>query len=218
MKVEKPLKRRMKIKREGAEGSWINFKYERLSTFCFVCGKLGHSERDCSVVYANPDKMVARAYGLWLRAPTKNASMNVGSRWLRNNNDGNKTWSSGGTSSGTSNTSKEGGGELYAARFMEVDGMVTEINGDGDVVKVIERESRNGDNVNKIQNQMEIYMGGKEKEREVVVTDSKRKRVNEISDGGFVGDNDNLSVHENSKNGSKNGQVVGSVIQAHQSL
>lgn len=119
-----------------------------------------------------------------------------------------------GTSSGTSNTSKEGGGELYAARFMEVDGMVTEINGDGDVVKVIERESRNGDNVNKIQNQMEIYMGGKEKEREVVVTDSKRKRVNEISDGGFVGDNDNLSVHENSKNGSKNGQVVGSVLQA----
>lgn len=37
--VCKPLKRRMKIKREGGDWSWINFKYERLSTFCFVCGK-----------------------------------------------------------------------------------------------------------------------------------------------------------------------------------
>lgn len=61
--VEKPLKRRMKIKREGTESSWINFKYKRLSTFCFVCGKLGHSERECPVVYAHPDKVVSRAYG-----------------------------------------------------------------------------------------------------------------------------------------------------------
>lgn len=61
--VEKPLKRRMKIKREGDAWSWVNFKYERLSSFCFVCGKLGHAESDCSVVYDNPDKEIARAYG-----------------------------------------------------------------------------------------------------------------------------------------------------------
>lgn len=83
MNVDKPLKRRMKIKREGDAWSWINFKYERLNTFCFVCGKLGHAERDCSVVYANPEKTVARAYGSWLRAPTKNA---------RNGNDGGNAW------------------------------------------------------------------------------------------------------------------------------
>lgn len=43
MDINKPLKRRMKIKRKGGTWSWINFKYERLSTFCFVCGLMGHS-------------------------------------------------------------------------------------------------------------------------------------------------------------------------------
>lgn len=46
MDVNKPLKRRMKLKREGNNWNWINFKYKKLSMFCFVCGLLGHSERD----------------------------------------------------------------------------------------------------------------------------------------------------------------------------
>lgn len=83
IRVDKPLKRRMKIKRGGGNWSWINFKYERLSTFCFVCGILGHAEKDCAVVYANPDKEIEKAYGPWLRAQTKNAQMNTWARWLR---------------------------------------------------------------------------------------------------------------------------------------
>lgn len=45
IQVSKPLKRCMKIKMEGGNWSWINFKYERLSTYCFVCGILGHSDK-----------------------------------------------------------------------------------------------------------------------------------------------------------------------------
>lgn len=71
MDVDKPIKTRMKLKREGALCSWINFKYERLSTFCFVCGLLGHSDRDCGIVYANSDKNIERSYGTWLRAPAR---------------------------------------------------------------------------------------------------------------------------------------------------
>lgn len=79
----------MKIKREGNNWSWINFKYERLSTFCFVCDLLGHSERDCEVVYANPEKVIDRAYGIWLRAPSKNIkNQNMGAKWLRNGPNG----------------------------------------------------------------------------------------------------------------------------------
>ena len=126
----------MKIKREGDTWSWINFKYERLSTFCFVCGKLGHAERECSVVYDNPDKQIFRAYGSWLRAPTKNASMNVGSRWLRNVNDGSSAWSHKSYQPESTNPSHEVGENRHAAKFMEVDGAVRVINGDNDMINV----------------------------------------------------------------------------------
>lgn len=59
----------MKIKREGDKWCWINFKYERLAKFCFVCGLLD-SDIECNVVYVNPEKEIERAYGTWLRAPT----------------------------------------------------------------------------------------------------------------------------------------------------
>lgn len=84
LNVEKPLKRRLKIKREGDSWCWLNFKYERLGMFCFVCGIIGHTERDCNVVYANPEKMIEKAYGVWLRAPNKGAKSNPGARWLMN--------------------------------------------------------------------------------------------------------------------------------------
>lgn len=63
LNVEEPLKRRLKIMREGDNWSWVNFKYERLGTFCFVCGILGHSERDCSIIYANLDKLLNELTG-----------------------------------------------------------------------------------------------------------------------------------------------------------
>lgn len=39
-----------------------------------MCGLLGHSERDYNLVYANHEKEITRAYGVWLRAPTRNAN------------------------------------------------------------------------------------------------------------------------------------------------
>lgn len=130
MNIEKPLKRRMKIKKEGDKWSWINFKYERLSTFCFVCGILGHSERDCSIVYAHPDKVIDRAYGVWLRAPFKNAKSNVGSRWLRNSSSGGGQWTQ---------TTVQGGASMEE-KFMEVDGVISEISGSDEAFRVRQRD------------------------------------------------------------------------------
>lgn len=91
MSVDKPVKRRTKIKRDGDRWFWINFKYERLSTFCFVCGLLSHTDRE-SIVYANPEKEIEHAYGTWLRAPLRNNKTNIGDKWLRNSQGGNGSW------------------------------------------------------------------------------------------------------------------------------
>ncbi|XP_012080009.1 uncharacterized protein LOC105640334 [Jatropha curcas] len=45
LNIHKPLKRRMQIKKARGDWIWIIFKYERLSTFCFFYGMLGHSDR-----------------------------------------------------------------------------------------------------------------------------------------------------------------------------
>lgn len=209
--VAKPLKRRMKIKQEGDTCSWINFKYERLSSFCFVCGKLGHAERECSVVYDNPDKTIVRAYGAWLRAPTKSASVNTGSRWLRNMNDSSSAWGSKTWTSESGNSGKEPTADRTAAKFMEIDGIVREIDGDQDVVTVKGREIRGGKD-SQDQKQLENISGDNQGGKIVVVMDSKRKRLEEDFQGGIIGANDKQDIEVVSKNGLQ----VGSGIQAHQ--
>lgn len=66
--TRKPLKRRMKLKRPGGEWSWVVFCYEKLPTFCFYCGILGHSDKFCEKLYARPGVGTDRAYKAYLRA------------------------------------------------------------------------------------------------------------------------------------------------------
>ncbi|KAL2481544.1 hypothetical protein Adt_34510 [Abeliophyllum distichum] len=51
MDVRLPLKRKMKLKKLGGEWIWLNFKYERVPTFCFICSKIGHSDLTCETLY-----------------------------------------------------------------------------------------------------------------------------------------------------------------------
>ena len=67
--VNKRLVRGKKITVEGGEGKWVNFKYERLPNFCYRCGLLNHTFKDC------PENGEERSrtedeelqYGAWLR-------------------------------------------------------------------------------------------------------------------------------------------------------
>lgn len=134
--IKKPLKRRMKLKRENGSWDWVNFKYERLGTFCFVCGMLGHSDRDCAVVYANSTKVIERAYGTWLRAPNKNVKFqNMGAKWLRNGGDNSQNrWSDG--KNKVADTTQGGG--TVTANFMETDGIVSEISGGEGAIQIMQ--------------------------------------------------------------------------------
>lgn len=220
MNVLSPLKRRMKIKRAGGAWSWINFKYERLSTFCFVCGILGHSERDCNVVYANPGKEVERAYGTWLRAPGRNIKNATGARWLRNGGGG-QQWTGGATKANFSG--KNNDKEDLQARFQESEGIVSEYHGDQGEIRVIAKNQEFNNNSN-------LNMVGLENEKNQetnIVFDTKRRRVeiNEIlSENGPVNMHtdgpsyveEQTQQHESSS--SKNLQMVGTGYQARLEL
>lgn len=67
--LTKPLKRRMKVRKSGDEWTWINFKYENVPSFCFICGIVGHSEKFCSRLFDTPENEIVRPYGAWMRAP-----------------------------------------------------------------------------------------------------------------------------------------------------
>ncbi|ONK81415.1 uncharacterized protein A4U43_C01F28970 [Asparagus officinalis] len=83
MDVRIPLKRRMKLKKPGGDWIWVNFKYERVPTFCFICGIVGHSDSNCERLYEAGGMEVERPYGAFLRAPLRNTPGLAGEKWLR---------------------------------------------------------------------------------------------------------------------------------------
>ncbi|KAL2899528.1 hypothetical protein RDABS01_024610 [Bienertia sinuspersici] len=64
LNVVKPLRRILHIKTKEGNLTTIDIKYERLPTFCYACGRIGHIERDCEVV-SEEERGVDK---MWLRA------------------------------------------------------------------------------------------------------------------------------------------------------
>lgn len=64
--VRKPLVKEISLKRRGGIIDMIKISYEKLPLFCYLCGMLGHGEKDCNV--ENDDNMSKRKYGDQLRA------------------------------------------------------------------------------------------------------------------------------------------------------
>ena len=54
------------VKNEEGGRYWVDFRYERLPNFCYICGLLGHDEKHCQ---ASPmEQRLGRQYGEWLKA------------------------------------------------------------------------------------------------------------------------------------------------------
>lgn len=81
--VRKHLKSKMRIKKKGGEWQWIHFKYERLPSFCFFCGIIGHSEKFCELLFDNLDKREERKFDSTLRAPIRKQQAGSPNQWLR---------------------------------------------------------------------------------------------------------------------------------------
>lgn len=125
------------------------------------------AEKDCAVVYANPEKEIEKAYGPWMRAQTRNSQVNTGARWLRNS---------------TMTATEQGSNENFRAtgtcdaditeNFIEIGGRISEKGGteSGITIKFVPAvDKAEGSQI--------------QKETDMIVVDKKRRRVEE--DMGF---------------------------------
>ena len=64
--LDKPLRWGSKIKGLDGEVVWVVFKYERLISFCFCCGILGHEVKTCEKPRGKEEQ--ENQYGEWMKA------------------------------------------------------------------------------------------------------------------------------------------------------
>ncbi|MFQ6627573.1 hypothetical protein Gotur_006201 [Gossypium turneri] len=82
LNVAAPLKRKKKVLIGKSMVVYARFKYEKLSLFCFICGKLGHGESYCPLRLSIDPSKIVFGWDLSIRAVARNRSRVV-SRWLR---------------------------------------------------------------------------------------------------------------------------------------
>lgn len=81
--VRVPLKKEYRVKKTGGEWKMVQFKYERLGVFCFVCGIIGHVEQLCPRLFEIEEDDGQRNWGPELRAEVRRGGGTAGNKWLR---------------------------------------------------------------------------------------------------------------------------------------
>ena len=68
--ISQPLSRGRIVRAGGSDSRWVEFKYERLPVFCYLCGRLDHDEKECLVWLSSADPITAenKQFGPWLHA------------------------------------------------------------------------------------------------------------------------------------------------------
>ncbi|KAG8492342.1 hypothetical protein CXB51_009675 [Gossypium anomalum] len=84
--VSAPLKRKKKIQIGKDTNVYACFQYEKLSLFCFICGKLGHGESYCPVRLRIEPANIVFGWDLSLRAVAqRKSSVTSRSQWSSEN-------------------------------------------------------------------------------------------------------------------------------------
>ncbi|CAN1761820.1 hypothetical protein LINPERHAP1_LOCUS8065 [Linum perenne] len=86
--VRKPLKRGKKVRQAGGEGGECIFRYEHLPNFCYICGKMGHIDRYCEILFHVPENQIVRLWDQKLRAPPRKPRAWKGDKWILRWEDG----------------------------------------------------------------------------------------------------------------------------------
>jgi len=85
--IRQPLKIGKKIKANGGEWCVVNFKYDKLGTFYFVCGVLRHSESKCEVRFSQPNVAIPKRWSNAIREDLWKLGGRASSQWLREDRD-----------------------------------------------------------------------------------------------------------------------------------
>ncbi|XP_012837699.1 PREDICTED: uncharacterized protein LOC105958242 [Erythranthe guttata] len=78
--VNLKLKRGVFVQDLDGEKLWVSITYERLPSFCFLCGRIGHMEARCPSCYESDfvDHGSEFQYGTWLKASSSRDEKNSG--------------------------------------------------------------------------------------------------------------------------------------------
>lgn len=60
----------------------MDFKYEKLPNFCFLCGIIGHTERYCHRMFEGATDETERLLGTWLKETGKRSPAGGSNPWL----------------------------------------------------------------------------------------------------------------------------------------
>lgn len=107
------LRRGMKLKLDDGAPFWVEFRYEKLPTFCCYCGYLGHDQSACIKKFndVKNDIFMDDQYGSWLRvSPGKSFG------WKKYG-DGGKRWSPTSPAKFGNGSSHNRGGNSGAVKF-----------------------------------------------------------------------------------------------------
>ena len=68
--ISNPLCKGRKVQLGDSSQFWVDFKYERMPIFSYLCGMVTHDENDCLVGLRRTEQMNAedKPFGPWLRA------------------------------------------------------------------------------------------------------------------------------------------------------
>lgn len=74
IELSQPLPRGFWLRKKTEEGRdlWISYKYEKLSDYCYACGRIGHENKDCK--YVSREEGMASGYGPDLKTGKARAS------------------------------------------------------------------------------------------------------------------------------------------------
>lgn len=84
--LKKPIRRGTKARVGTADPCWIPVTYERLPTFCYYCGMLGHNHKDCEKLQEKEEKEGTISndqlpFGDWMRASPMKPTQNLAERF-----------------------------------------------------------------------------------------------------------------------------------------